>query len=341
MIFFIIISFLLILLSVGLFIKKSNNGSNRVCYSIIIACRNEEINLPALFKSLASLHYPKECHEIILVDDASTDETGKLIAEFCSHSPNRYHLSIPQKSDEYKGKKNALKVGIDAAKYDNLLFTDADCVVPENWLVSFNKYLSDNVGMIVGYSPEIKVSSFRRFTQILSANFYCTTIRLGFPFSNNGRNLFVNKKVYLEVGGFSSIKDYTCGEDKLLLNLIKRTRYKICYNAECKVITNAQTKDYINQQKRRYGQFTLSSSLYKFLSILVFLFYMYLPVQVVVYRDLIGPLMYFVTFLIFWVSGLIVHKERFHILDLLYIIIYPYYLIYYSILGMFSSWTWK
>ena len=336
-----IFSFFLIIFGISLFITPNRNRSTQYSYSLIIPCRNEEHTLPDLLHSLENLDYPEELFEVIFVDDASCDSTSKIIQEFCANRPNYTAVHIANKSEKYKGKKYALKKGIEKAQFENLLFTDADCIVPSNWLDSFNRFISEDVGMVVGYSPENGVSSFRRFSQIITADFYCATINLGVPFSNNGRNLYINKKAYEQVDGFEKIKNFTCGEDKLLLNLIKDTQFKIIYNSDCKVYTNPQISDFVNQQKRRYGQFSLSSPLYKVVSLFILLFFLYLPFHVIFYKDWLGLSIYYVSFLTFWICGLVKHREPFHVFDLLYILIYPYYLIYYSLLGMFSKWTWK
>jgi len=336
-----IFSFFLILFGVSLFISFKKKNSIQHSYSIIIPCRNEEHTLPVLLHSLENLNYPEKLFEVILIDDASSDSTSKIIQEFCKNRSNYTAVHIANKSEEYKGKKYALKKGIEKAQFENLLFTDADCMMPSNWIDSFNKFICKNVGMVVGYSPEKGVSSFRRFSQIITADFYCATINLGVPFSNNGRNLYINKKAYEQVDRFEKIKSFTCGEDKLLLNLIKNTQFKIIYNSDCKIYTHPQINDFANQQKRRYGQFPLSSPLYKVVSLFILLFFLYLPFHVIYFRDWLGLSIYYVSFLIFWISGLIKHRESFHFFDLFYIIFYPYYLIYYSLLGMFSKWTWK
>ncbi|MCD6330218.1 MAG: glycosyltransferase [Candidatus Cloacimonetes bacterium] len=336
-----VLSLFIILLGLSLIISPKRKSPAHNSFSIIIPCRNEIHNLPTLFHSLDKLDYEKDLYEIILIDDASQDDTPKQIREYCENKPNYQSIIIEQKSADYKGKKYALKRGIEKAKFENLLFTDADCIVPTNWIDSFNKYLSNDIGMIVGYSPEKNVSTFRRFSQIITADFYCATINLGVPFSNNGRNLYINKDAYDHVDGFEKIRDITCGEDKLLLNLIKNTNYRIIYNSDCKVFTHPQVQDYVNQQKRRYGQFSLSSPLYKVVSLIIFLFFLYLPFHIIFYRDWLGPAIYYISFLFFWIVGLIKHKEIFCIFDLFYIIVYPYYLIYYSLIGMFSKWTWK
>jgi len=337
----IIVSLLLVFLSISFLISQKTGNPTKNSFSIIIPCRNEEDNLPQLLMSLNNLQYPDDLYEIIFIDDASSDRTADLLTEFVRNLSNCHIIPIEQKSEEYKGKKFALKKGIEYTQCDHLLFTDADCQVPSNWIDSFNDYIAPDVGMVVGYSPEKNVSTFRRFSQILTADFYCATIHCGLPFSANGRNLYINKDAYMQVDGFEKIKKYTCAEDKLLLNLIRKTNYKIMYNSDSKVYTNPQILNYANQQKRRYGQLSLSSPLYKLLSMLIFFFYIYLPIRVLIFRDWIGLAIYFSAFLLFWIAGLIRHKERFHVCDILYILIYPYYLIYFSLLGMFGKWTWK
>lgn len=336
-----IFSFFLLLLGVSILLPPKRYFGAHLPFSIIIPCRNEEINLQTLLPSLDNIDYPDELFEIILIDDASVDGTPQIIAEYCRKRPNCVGIFIKNKDKAYPGKKFALKKGIEKAQFDNLLFTDADCEVPIDWLSSFAKYISKDIGMVVGYSPEKNINHFRRFTQILAADFYCATINCGMPFSNNGRNLYINKNAYKQVGGFDQIKNSICGEDKLLLNLIKKTKYKIKYNADCKVYTHPRIDDYKNQQKRRYGQFSLSSPLYKVISILIFLFYIYLPVYVILYKDWLSLSVYYLSFLLFWLAGLIKHKEKLYALDLFYILIYPYYLIYYSLIGMFGKWSWK
>ena len=195
--------------------------------------------------------------------------------------------------------------------------------------------------MVVGYSPEEDVSLFRNFTQIMSASIYFFTIGLGIPFSSHGRNLAINKNAFDEVEGFEKIKQHTCGEYKQLLNLIKKTKYKIAYNPDIKVFTKPNITDYIDQQKRRYGQFGLSSPFYKFLSILICLLYLYIPFGVFIFNQWIAFVSYFVFFHLYWIITLIKHKERFYFMHTIFLLFYPYYMIFFSILGMIGKWQWK
>lgn len=50
--------------------------------SILIAARNEAHHLPDLLHDLMKVDYPKECLEIIIADDHSSDETAKVASSF-------------------------------------------------------------------------------------------------------------------------------------------------------------------------------------------------------------------------------------------------------------------
>lgn len=310
-------------------------------YSIIIPCRNEEDNLPDLCAALEKIDYPADKYEIILLDHASEDKTASLLKKFCSQAPNRKFIHLPENENQYMGKKQALHVGVNNSYFKIILFTDADCLPPMDWLKMMNQYFSPNTGMVVGYSPEKEVSGFRSFSQLMSATVYCSTIGLELPFSSNGRNLAIRRSVFEEVAGFDKIKDHPCGEDKQLLQLVSKTNYRIAYNARNKVFTKPVRDGFVDQQKRRYGQFGISSHLYKLASILIFFFYLYLPIILILGSNLVNFFIYFLPLIIFWFISLQKHKESFHWQHVIYLLIYPYYLIFFSLYGMFTSWSWK
>lgn len=342
-IFILVFSLFLMILGLGILRNWKVKSPEENTYSILIACRNEESNLPELFQSLRKIDYPNDKFEIIIVDDASDDDSFRLISKFCSDSENAKCFRLEKKDLEYFGKKAALKKAADNAIYDFLLFTDADCFPQPDWLKSYNKFISDRTGMVVGNYKEKKASSFRIFCNRISFAIYAGTIGLNCPFSASGGNMTVRKQAFLEVGGYDRIKHYIAGDDKLLLNLIKTTNWQISYNPESVVQTKA-VSDKISsrhQQKRRYGKFGMSSFGFKIISLLILLIYLYIPVRFFVFKDWESVLVYFFGALIFWIMNLAKHKFRFRMIDLIFILIYPYYLIIYSLLGTFSTWNWK
>ncbi len=93
--------------------------------SLIIAAKNEEQNIYSLIDSLEKLNYPNENFEVIFVDDNSTDKTAELIQSRISNKNNYTLITADNKT--IAGKKGALKIGIENAKNNFIVITDADC----------------------------------------------------------------------------------------------------------------------------------------------------------------------------------------------------------------------
>lgn len=101
--------------------------------SIIVPAYNEERRLPATLKTLCeyleSRHFDHA--EILVVDDGSRDATAALTREFALHSPFVRLTSYPAN----RGKGHAVQRGLLDARYEWILFTDADLSTPIEDLV--------------------------------------------------------------------------------------------------------------------------------------------------------------------------------------------------------------
>jgi poly-beta-1,6-N-acetyl-D-glucosamine synthase len=87
--------------------------------SVVMAVHNEAEVLPAKLSNLAGLDYPADRLEIIVTSDGSTDATEKIVAAGTS---DRLRLvAAPQR----EGKASALNRGMQAARGEIILFTDA------------------------------------------------------------------------------------------------------------------------------------------------------------------------------------------------------------------------
>jgi len=100
--------------------------------SIIIPAYNEEKAIEQTIKDLKKQNL--DC-EIIVVNDASTDKSKKILEningiKLINHPYN-------------KGYGAALKTGIKNAKYENLLFFDADGQHPAEKIIELLKYIDD------------------------------------------------------------------------------------------------------------------------------------------------------------------------------------------------------
>lgn len=87
--------------------------------SAVVPARDEEATLPVLLRSLARL--APGPHEVIVVDDGSTDRTAAVAAALGARV-----IAASPPPDGWLGKPWACQVGADAATGTHLLFLDAD-----------------------------------------------------------------------------------------------------------------------------------------------------------------------------------------------------------------------
>lgn len=91
--------------------------------SCLVAVKNEEDVITACIESLFASDYPR--FEVIVVDDGSTDETGRCLRQLRERHPALSVLTLP----DSVGKKRALTRGVQEAAGEIFVFSDSDCVV--------------------------------------------------------------------------------------------------------------------------------------------------------------------------------------------------------------------
>jgi GT2 family glycosyltransferase len=95
--------------------------------TVVVPVRDGAGSLPALLASLAAQTLARERFEVIVVDNASRDDTAAIAR---AHGATVVHEPVPNRS-------RARNAGARAAATDLLAFTDADCVVAPGWLAAF------------------------------------------------------------------------------------------------------------------------------------------------------------------------------------------------------------
>lgn len=189
--------------------------------SVIICARNEDDNLTEFLPKILTQNYPE--FEVVVVDDCSFDNTENVIDEFAKIFPNLKKVSIKE-DDYYKhGKKFAIMVGIKGAKYENLLFTDADCYpAGDNWLAEMAKGFAVKKEIVLGYGAYQKEPGFlnkliRFDTFIIGLNFLSAAVK-GKAYMGVGRNLAYKKSLFYKQKGFSKHYHINSGDDDLFIN---------------------------------------------------------------------------------------------------------------------------
>ena len=239
--------------------------------TVIVAARNEADNIQRCINSLDKLVYPEGKLEIILVDDKSTDDTGKIIDEFIS-GKNKFKKIVTQKEiGKLIGKMNALANAIDMAKGEIILTTDADCEVNPKWAYTIASYYQKDVAIVNGFTSQL---AFDNFSGMQSIDFIYLlfvasgTINIGMPITCIGNNMSYRKKAYDEVGGYENLP-FSVTEDFTLLNAIyKLKKYKLIYPLDKEaLITSLPCKSFesLYKQKKRWSVGGLGVPFYGYL----------------------------------------------------------------------------
>jgi len=117
--------------------------------SVVIPARNEEKVISRLLRRIAEFTYPKEKLRVVVVDDGSSDDTGKLIDEFAEQYS--FIRVLHRQRSEAKGKPAALNEALRHVAGDFVYFFDADYIPEQNILEKLNSAFSDpNVGAVQG-----------------------------------------------------------------------------------------------------------------------------------------------------------------------------------------------
>jgi dolichyl-phosphate beta-glucosyltransferase len=133
--------------------------------SIIIPAFNEEDRIGRSLEKLAAfLKTRKEDFEVIVVDDASTDNTKKIAEGFIGKIPNFRVLRLEK--SPYAGKGLAVHDGILDAKGDVVLFTDADFSTPIEEIDKLLEKINAGADIAIG-SRAIERSTVKKHQGIL------------------------------------------------------------------------------------------------------------------------------------------------------------------------------
>jgi cellulose synthase/poly-beta-1,6-N-acetylglucosamine synthase-like glycosyltransferase len=237
--------------------------------SVVISARNERENIGRCLESLINQSYPSHLYEIVAVDDRSDDETLSIIRSYAHGSPVRIIPLENDKPTELTGKQTALDKAIRHSRGEIILTTDADCVVPHEWISLMVRCLSDpEVGVVAGFSviedsPSFlrKYSRWRRlflrmqaFELLTLFSAFAGGMGLGVALACTGNSLAYRRKVYEQMGGFKRI-GRTVAEDNMFIQWINRnTSWKVipCCLRESLVTTKPKVtlRDLLTQRIR-------------------------------------------------------------------------------------------
>lgn len=163
--------------------------------SVIIPAFNEEAGLDACLQSIAQ-QKTSYAYETILIDNNSTDKTSSI--------GKKYPIRVIK--EKRQGRAYARQRGMDEANGKILIYTEADCVAPSDWIDSICTHLKNHPKTIAcaGSFKYIDQQPFMNAIGRLSINASSRMYKLLYGTNTlRGTNFAVRKSYLQEIGGFS------------------------------------------------------------------------------------------------------------------------------------------
>lgn len=231
---------------------------NPTFISIVLSARNEAKTIERCLEQIIKQQFPTTHFEVIIIDDASEDDTYQIANTVLEKSSLQYQII---RESVHQGKKKNIAKAIALAKVAIIVTTDADVVFRfNNWLSTISNYFEIHKPAMLVMPVDFETESGLLPTFQIIENIALTAITAGYvgihkPFMCNGANLAFKKSAYELVNGYQSHLNVSSGEDVFLMEAIKKVNPSgIHYILSRALIvkTNAQTnfKDFFNQRIR-------------------------------------------------------------------------------------------
>lgn len=275
------------------FAKSKNPTHKKIAVSVIICAKNEANNLKQFLPYILEQDYFN--FEIVLINDASHDNTLNIIEDFAKKNSKIKIVNVVNNEAFWGNKKYALTLGIKASSNDYLLFTDADCKpISKHWITAMSSHFSNTKSIVIGYGAYKKekysfLNTLIRFETLMTAIQYFSYAKLGIPYMAVGRNLAYRKDEFFKVKGFMNHINVRSGDDDLFINQVANSKNtSICFtkNSFTESVPEISLKNWVKQKRRHIstskyyklkhklmlGLFYLSQLMFWVLSIILLLF---------------------------------------------------------------------
>lgn len=206
--------------------------------TVVVPAYNEQDLIAGCLDSLIDQTLDKEKYEIIVIDNDSTDLTAKIALD----------KGVKVVKELRKGYVHAIRKGIEVSQTEYIAFTDADCLVPADWLA---RILTDftSSSKIVAVAGKLAFYDLRPF---VDKSF--RTI-LYFNKALPGNNMAIRRDALSQIGGVDSrvnlsvdywltLKLRKIGKLKIDRNLVVKTsgrRFKGSFDSDIKYLINVMS----------------------------------------------------------------------------------------------------
>ncbi len=342
-------------------VYKVSEDAPETKFSVIIAFRNEATHLETLVSSIADLNYPKTHFEVIMINDDSEDTSAEIIEALKSKYTTLNISVLKNERNTSAPKKDAITVGIKHAKFNWIVTSDADCILPKYWLDIYDSFIqlhSPNLvtGPVVYHNGNRFIDRFQILDLLSLQGATIGSFGIGKPIMCNGANLAYSKSLFNEVKGFEGNTHIASGDDVFMLEkALKYNKNNVYYIKNnlltVKTTTESNLNDLLRQRIRWASKTTNYNSIFVKLTGLIIilmnalilclpLFYVvgFITAKSLLYTFVIKVL---IDFLLLYKSARFLEQDHFMTSFIASSFVYPLFSTYVAVLSVFRDYKWK
>lgn len=167
--------------------------------SVIIPAYNEEKRLAACLSSV--FDQTKVPDEVIVIDNASTDRTAQIARE----------MGARVVEEKRRGITFARNAGFNSAKFEIIARTDADTIVPKNWVETISQEFEKDTTLVALSGPAVFGLSI--FSPLLKILVFEANKKIFGHYGLYGPNLAIKKSAWEKIESVTCVDDSKVHED--------------------------------------------------------------------------------------------------------------------------------
>lgn len=195
--------------------------------TVIVTSSHEATNLRTLLPQILEQDYPAPMEVIVVDDDDDEGVTPGVVSQLQDVYSNLYMTYAPATSRNLSRKKLAITLGVKAARYDWLVFTNGNCRVESPlWLRLMALGFARGNKVVLGYSiprpsdDAVEKGGRRRraFDAVRTAAQWLGAAIGGRPYRGDGNNLGYTRQLFMEQRGFEKSLTLVNGDDDIFVS---------------------------------------------------------------------------------------------------------------------------
>lgn len=218
--------------------KKGNKASyGNEPVSVVIVAHNQADKLQRNLPYILEQDY--EDFEVVVVNDASTDDTEDVLKHLELRYNNLRHTFTPMGARHVSHKRLALTIGIKAALNDLILFVEPDSrPSSDRWIKMMSQAVRPQTQIVLGYAnhkaEKDRLNRKTRFFNLYHQLHYLTWTFKHKAYRCHPANVAYRKSFFMSHKGFADDVKLADGAIELLVN-----RHSTRHNTECVISPQA------------------------------------------------------------------------------------------------------